>query len=335
MSVRAPVRFGVTHRRQALIFAVLANVLPVLVATLSDLSTHRTVFYVGAAGACIAPFVVMFVPRRRRALFYLGAYGGLPMITLMLAYHGGAASGYSVLLMMAMCWYGFQATDREMVVGFALLAACVFVPMVAVGGPAYPPEVGHGILLLMVGTSVTMSLRVVTRETQRLNAKLREEAVHDGLTGLLNRRGWEEAAGRELARVLRRGAPLTLVLVDLDRLKQVNDSLGHHEGDRILRETAERVSSALRAGDIVARLGGDEFAALLSDTTADDAVAILSRLRTRTPEEAAFSAGVAQCGSLETLDELQRRADLALYAAKSAGAGRTEMAPAALSDLPA
>ena len=335
MSARAPVRFGVTHRRQALIFAFLANVMPVVVATLTDLGSHRTVFFVGAAGALVAPFVVMFVPRRRRVIFYLGAYGGLPAITMMMAYNGGAASGYAVLLMMAMCWYGFQATDREMAVGFAMLTACVFVPMFAIGAPAYPVEIGHGLLLVMVGTSVTMSLRVVTRETQRLNARLRKEAVHDGLTGLLNRRGWVEAAGRELARVMRRGAPLTLLLLDLDKLKQVNDSLGHHEGDRVLRETGQRLAGALRAGDIVARLGGDEFAALLSDTTTDEATAILARLRTQTPAEAGFSAGVATCSGLEALEDLQRRADIALYAAKTAGGARTEIAPSALGPLPA
>src|SRR5688572_13057543 len=88
MSLPAPVRFGATHRRQALRFAWLANVVPVVIATATGFSSHRTIFFVGAAGACIVPFIVMFTSRRRPVLFYAGAYGGLPFITMLQAYSG-------------------------------------------------------------------------------------------------------------------------------------------------------------------------------------------------------------------------------------------------------
>jgi diguanylate cyclase (GGDEF)-like protein len=327
MSLPAPVRFGASHRRQALRFAWLANVLPVVIATLTGFSSHRTVFFVGAIGACIVPFVVMFTSRRNPLLFYAGAYGGLPLITMMQAYSGGAASGYSVLLLMAMTWYGLQASDREIAVGFGILASCAFLPMLVFGAPAYPVSWGHAALLVMVGASITLSLRLVTRETQRLNGKLREEAVKDRLTGLLNRRGWEEAANRELARSARRDSPVTFLLLDLDKLKPINDTKGHHEGDRVLRETGERMRAALRAGDIIARVGGDEFAALLSDTEAEDTIAVLDRLREITPGEGGFSVGVATWDGTERLEDVQRRCDTALYAAKATGGGRVELAP--------
>ena len=111
---------------------------------------------------------------------------------------------------------------------------------------------------------------------------------------------------------------MTAVTIDLDQLKEVNDSWGHEEGDRVLRETGERLRRALRATDVVARLGGDEFAALLIESRVDDALGAVRRLQDVTPPQGAFSTGVAVWnGDGETLEELLRRADLALYEAKT------------------
>jgi diguanylate cyclase len=108
-------------------------------------------------------------------------------------------------------------------------------------------------------------------------------------------------------------------MIDLDGLKRVNDELGHAEGDRLLRDTAERIRSAFRAGDILARLGGDEFAVLLVDPSKGESA--VSRLRELTPPDEPFSAGLAIWNGLETLDELTHRADLCLYEVKAAGGG--------------
>ena len=115
----------------------------------------------------------------------------------------------------------------------------------------------------------------------------------DDLTGLLNRRGWRYTAPRELARAARSGNPITLVTLDLDNFKELNDELGHDQGDRALRDTAERIRATLRAGDVVARLGGDEFVALLTNSTLTGSLTAIDRLRDSTPEAEAFSAGVA------------------------------------------
>jgi diguanylate cyclase (GGDEF)-like protein len=174
----------------------------------------------------------------------------------------------------------------------------------------------------------------VTRQTKRLTQRLHQQAMNDDLTGLLNRRGWRDAAQRELANATRTGSPVALVAIDLDDLKGLNDSMGHDEGDRLLQETADRLRNALRAGDVVARLGGDEFAALLVDATLDRALEVVERLRKVTPELGAFSAGVAARGRDEDLDEMVRRADAALYASKSPRGRGVEVASQGLDSTP-
>ena len=322
--------YSARQRRRALRFAVLGNALPIAVATATNFDSHHAVFYIGAVGACIAPVVVTMMTRRHPVPFYAAAYGGIPALTMMQAYSGGAASGYAVLMMMAMIWFGVQTSDRELAIGMGVLAACAYLPMLIFGPPAYPVSWGHATLLVLVGLSVAYSLRAVTRETQKLNTRLRKEATVDDLTGLLNRRGWRMAAERELARAAREGSQVGLLLLDLDSLKEINDTRGHDEGDRVLVETADRMRAALRAGDVLARLGGDEFGALLMDISDGQALAAVDRLKQMTPELGSFSAGVAAWDGSQGLDELLRRADVALYSAKTDGGSRVEIAPPTL-----
>jgi diguanylate cyclase (GGDEF)-like protein len=328
--MEVPIAYSSRQRRRALRFAVLGNALPIAVATATNFDSHHTVFFIGAIGACVAPVVVTMTTRKRPIAFYVAAYGGIPALAMMQAYSGGAASGYAVLMMMAMIWFGVQTTDLELAVGMGVLAACSYLPMLIFGPPAYPVSWGHATLLVLVGLSVAYSLRALTRETQKLNARLMKEATVDDLTGLLNRRGWRTAADRELARAAREGTPVSMLLLDLDCLKEINDSRGHDEGDRVLVETADRMRSALRAGDVLARLGGDEFGALLMDTSDAVALAAVDRLERMTPELGSFSAGIAVWNGAESIDELMRRADVALYTAKTDGGRRVEMAPPTL-----
>jgi diguanylate cyclase (GGDEF)-like protein len=321
-----PIRLTGADRVKAFRFAVLGNVLPVLTAVATEFTSHSPIFFIGAAGACIAPMIVTLTSRRHRLLFWLAEFGGIVAFTLMQAYTGGAASGYSVLVMMAMIWFGLQATDGELVAGMIVLSACAFLPMLIAGPPAYPVTWGHATLLVLVGCSVAGTLRVLTREMQRLTRKLRQDAVIDDLTGLLNRRGWRYIAGPEFERAARAGKPVALVTIDLDNFKQLNDRFGHDYGDRILRETAEWMQATFRAGDILARLGGDEFVVLLSNSTLDGALTAISRLRDGTPIRAGLSAGIAMWSGGEDLPTLMQRSDRALYAAKSKGGGQTEVA---------
>src|SRR5439155_22527903 len=129
-----------------------------------------------------------------------GALGGITARPTLQAAPGGGASGYAVLVMMAIVWFGLQATDRQLIAGGAVLAACCYLPVLLIGPPAYPVDWGHATLLLFIGCTVAGSLRAVTRETQRLTKRLRQEALVDDLTGLQNRRGWGSEAPRDLAR---------------------------------------------------------------------------------------------------------------------------------------
>lgn len=116
-------------------------------------------------------------------------------------------------------------------------------------------------------------------EVQRKLSQVEDQATHDALTSLLNRRGWETALSAEEARCRRHERAAAIVCLDLDRLKQRNDADGHAAGDELLQKTADCLRRAIRAGDIAARLGGDEFGILLVECTGECVPMILERLR--------------------------------------------------------
>jgi diguanylate cyclase (GGDEF)-like protein len=126
---------------------------------------------------------------------------------------------------------------------------------------------------------------------------------------------------------IRTGGSISVAILDLDDLKAINDDHGHQAGDRLLRQLAAGWQRELRGSDLVARLGGDEFAVLLSACAAEDAEAIVDRLRQSAPPGHSVSAGVATWDGLETADDVVERADAALYGAKAAGRGRLAVAP--------
>jgi diguanylate cyclase (GGDEF)-like protein len=150
-------------------------------------------------------------------------------------------------------------------------------------------------------------------------------AASDPLTGLPNRRRWDEEAARMVARAERTGEPLTIALLDLDRFKAYNDAHGHQAGDRMLKEAAAAWREQLRAGDLLARWGGEEFAVALPGATAEQAAPVLERLRAATPDGETTSAGAGSFTPGASLAELVERADQALYAAKAAGRDRLQL----------
>ena len=160
--------------------------------------------------------------------------------------------------------------------------------------------------------------------------RLHYESLHDPLTGLYNRRGFDEHLGAAVGRSVRYGWSFGLVLLDLDGFKSINDRLGHQGGDAVLRQVGERLRHGLRAGDVAARVGGDEFALLLHFEGSNTLDAILERLHGPgafgDAGEVAWTAGMAMApDEASTVDELYRVADSRLYEAKSGtgGAGST------------
>ncbi len=174
-------------------------------------------------------------------------------------------------------------------------------------------------------------------ERRRMLEEIYRLARTDSLTGLWNRGYFMDLACRELARSSRDASPLSLIMIDVDHFKKVNDTHGHEAGDDALRSLAEVLALSVREGDLVARLGGEEFVALLPNARTADACGVAERIREgiRCRElgcrsGASFgltvSVGVATHRNRETLlEELLRCADEALYAAKRAGRDRVEI----------
>jgi diguanylate cyclase (GGDEF)-like protein len=159
-----------------------------------------------------------------------------------------------------------------------------------------------------------------------LLGRMERIARTDELTGLANRRSWEEELPREIARGWRGGTSLCVAMLDLDRFKRYNDGHGHQAGDRLLKEAAGAWQSMLRPYDLLARYGGEEFGVILPGCGAADALGIVERLRAATPPGVTCSAGVAEWDGEEHAEALVGRADAALYEAKHGGRDRAVVA---------
>ena len=199
---------------------------------------------------------------------------------------------------------------------------------------AFTPEELQLLRILCNQTAVAL-------ENARLFQQAQFLATRDGLTGLLNHRSFYQRLEEEMARAKRYTLPLTLVLMDSDCMKAINDRHGHLTGDELLRVYARLIASTVRRGDVVARYGGDEFAILLPHTTPEAALALCERLRRRIDgyqfqvggqiEQIGASFGLAGYDPLvdpEDGTEIVRRADVALYRAKSGGRNRIEVSQA-------
>lgn len=162
-------------------------------------------------------------------------------------------------------------------------------------------------------------------KVQSLTNEVYKLAALDQLTGLYNRRSGEQRLAEEISRAVRHERPLTVLLIDLDGLKQINDRFGHPAGDLVLKGFSERLQKAIRGSDLAVRLGGDEFMVLLPECRAEEVKHVLSRLDgleleydgTRIP--CRFSRGWTDYKPGETAEELMKRADETLYANKRAG----------------
>ena len=178
-------------------------------------------------------------------------------------------------------------------------------------------------------------LRRQLAEKQGHSDLLRNLAMVDPLTGLYNRRFAEQRLAAEVARSERKGHPLTVLTLDLNSFKQINDTFGHPAGDQVLQEFAARLNKIIRGADLAVRLGGDEFLVLLPECTLEQLQLVLGRLGSLEVDwqglklPVTFSAGWKQYEMGDRPEELLAHADKALYASKRAGkTGRTLAQPA-------
>jgi diguanylate cyclase (GGDEF)-like protein len=203
------------------------------------------------------------------------------------------------------------ALPRGIVVRMAAVVVTTFVAMgVLVGAPSGWYVAFHVTGVLVVSGTCIHQARVAGLRRQLLTRMSRT----DSLTGCLNRRGFEERFDEELDRANRRGAPLSIAIVDLDGFKALNDTLGHAAGDELLTWVGTTLDDTTRAHDVVGRLGGDEFIVLLPDCPATEAQVIVNRIDAALRSRASASVGTSTLGAVgRDLDSLYRQADAALY----------------------
>jgi diguanylate cyclase (GGDEF)-like protein len=221
-------------------------------------------------------------------------------------------------------------------------AAALALMLVAKPGALMPADWRDAWLLVLLTAVAAWTAQALLRLLIDLQGA-RRDAAEDPLTGLANRRTLDARLAVEHRRVRRHGAPLSVLMLDLDRFKRVNDEYGHAAGDRVLAVAAGVLRDELRAIDLGARFGGEEFLAMLPDTPLEDAMRVAERVRRRIAAmpvqyqgvdiHVTVSIGVAQLDDGERIAEFIARADAALYEAKRGGRDRCVAAPAG-ADVP-
>ncbi len=203
-----------------------------------------------------------------------------------------------------------------------------------------PNGVAAAMLLWLLCTIIAITLGMVLMTTERLQDDLNNQANHDPLTGAFNRRSFTLLYENAMAAARRHQRPLSVLMMDLDEFKKVNDQLGHEFGDKVLCCFVGVAEQVLRDDDVFCRFGGEEFVALLPNTGSADALLVANRLRSAFQTEVALldtkttaapfamtvSVGVAELQPDENFESLLRRADTALYRAKDNGRNCCESA---------
>jgi diguanylate cyclase (GGDEF)-like protein len=316
-------------RRDAVHVSVAAQLLGV-----TDAAEIRKIAWVAIAGLCVAmPGMRVMKVVRDGAVLRVGAAAGgftgvpgtLPESVLSVRGDHGGSDGDTA----------YERAELDAAVGTACSWACVPLPeavdqpdgaWLLLGAPgALPPEAVAAVRSL--ANQVTLALR-----NSEVHGELTVQATLDGLTGLANRTAFNAALSATLD--TKSGADTSVLFVDLDDFKEVNDTFGHGAGDDLLREVALRLRRATRPDDLCARLGGDEFAVLLRGTGAAIAVEVAQRIvgsvgaPTQLGSEVAHvgaSVGVATTTDDTDLESLIHRADVAMYTAKANGKARVQV----------
>jgi diguanylate cyclase (GGDEF)-like protein/putative nucleotidyltransferase with HDIG domain len=282
--------------------------------------------------ACISGAVLLIVPQIMPPQFltYVLLCGNV-LISLGVYFTQSTGSVYALLYV----WVGFQAAyflpNRHAIAHVTATGVTYAFALASVPGADRGQR-----WLLMVGVTGVIALMVaVLRErVDRLIARLADAARTDALTGLLNRRGFQELMEVEIERALRGSRPLAILVGDLDHFKHLNDRFGHAAGDLALKRFAEIATKASRRIDAVARIGGEEFALLLPDTEQHAAYLLAERLRRAVKEPSASKAGETDLPTVSfgvasfpthaaDAAALMHAADQALYAAKAMGRDRS------------
>jgi diguanylate cyclase (GGDEF)-like protein len=285
--------------------------------------------------AALLPISVAFalLPRWERHPAWMQALPSLlpfVMIALVRGFNDSAIAAYSPVVLLPVFWFALYGTRLQLLVSVICVGLAYAVPSPALGDGGYPvTEAIAAVLWMVIAGIAGFTLSELVRQRELLAARLELTARTDALTGLPNRRAWDEDLEREILHAARTETPLCVALLDLDDFKQFNDLNGHPAGDSHLKEVAALWRNRLRCADLIARHGGEEFAVLLTATDASQAQEVIETLRDCVPLDETVSAGLAQWDGTESGAELFARADAALYEAKRSGRDRTVQASGA------
>lgn len=260
---------------------------------------------------------------------------------------GGFANGSVVMIwaifapLAALFFIDLRAAARWMAAFMALLVlSAALDPLLAAHARPMPAGLNTLYFLMNLGCGfilIGLMLYYFVRDREIAYGKLLESEAHirelmltDPLTGVANRRHLDDRLAMELARLVRYGQPLAVILTDIDWFKRVNDTYGHAAGDAVLEAFARTLEASIRSSDFLARYGGEEFVLLLPNTAAGEATAFAERMReaarsiripgTELGITASFGVTLARPG--ETMTEMLSRADEAMYLSKSGGRDR-------------
>ncbi|MCB2002138.1 MAG: GGDEF domain-containing protein [Rhodoferax sp.] len=246
----------------------------------------------------------------------------------------------SIIVMSALfsahAWLILRHGGRSFAYRFAvLILVCALLSQVLRFATAWLFPTGTGILdttpqnlIYMISYPFLMllsAISLVLMATDRVRAEFEHLASHDSLTNALTRRNLTVACQQELERCRRHGRSMSILLIDIDHFKVINDSFGHQAGDRVLVQFVSGVSTLLRRADVIGRLGGEEFVVLLPETPTEVARVVAERIRAKvreldSPGQFTVSIGVAtNLPDTDSVDSLMARADRAMYKAKEQG----------------
>jgi diguanylate cyclase (GGDEF)-like protein len=286
---------------------------------------HRTAIALAFGGGAVAGAIVSCLPRERivrshwREAFFLSwSVLDLALIVLGTVEDGGTGSPLALIFFLPVVFAAMSYPTASVITVGGLSVAAYLTLAVLVGGAGWGYQALFAVMLACAGVLSSWQARNHDRQRRALI----EVSRADPLTGCLNRRGFEERAVAEIDAAGRRAGQGAVLLLDVDRLKLVNDRQGHEAGDELLCWVVRTLELTVRPIDAIGRLGGDEFAVLFSDIPPSDALEIASRLTDALAERAPCSIGLATYpldGTL--LEELMREADRRLYTSRH---GRAE-----------
>lgn len=272
------------------------------------------------AASRLSPFQIDRTPPSPAAVRKLASMGAVTVATLAAAYvTDGRELGLALLVLPLLLQMWVVHTESRT----AALQGVVLFGLLTVGiGALFADGIDPVTLqFAAIGLAANTYLGLAVPALYASNARLREQVTRDRLTRVMSRAYFEERATQELERAVAGGRPAAVILFDLDRLKSINDEHGHAVGDAVLVELAARCAASLRPGDFIGRLSGDEFAVFLPDAGADDARAVIERMRAALRAapfagpagDVSASFGCAARDDHVQLADLLRDADAAMY----------------------